>query len=85
MAKVAMMTEGLRRKPTYEEVTYYIENGPDKIKHPNRASKSMRSKFQVSQVDGMGQTLLEQQQAEEMKERVKDYQLHQLEIQMIRI
>ena len=26
----------------------------------------------------MGQALLEQQQAEEMKEKVKDYQLHQL-------
>ena len=29
----------------------------------------------------MGQARLEQQQAEEMKERVKDYQLHQLAIQ----
>ena len=29
----------------------------------------------------MGQAILEQQQAEEMKERVKDYQLHQLAVQ----
>ena len=39
MAKVAMMTDGSRRKPTYEEVIDYIENDPDKIKYPNRAAK----------------------------------------------
>jgi len=76
-----MMTDGLRRKPTYEEVIDYIENDPDKIKYPNRAAKFLRNTFQLSQLDGMGQALLEQQQAEEMKERVKDYQLHQLAIQ----
>lgn len=81
MAKVAIMTDGLRRKPTYEEVIDYIENDPDKIKYPNRAAKFLRNTFQLSQLDGMGQALLEQQQAEEMKERVKDYQLHQLAIQ----
>ena len=43
MAKVAMMTEGLRRKPTYEEVLDYIEYDPDKIKYPNRASKFLRN------------------------------------------
>jgi len=26
-----MMTEGLRRKPTYEEVVDYIEDDPDRI------------------------------------------------------
>ena len=39
MAKVAMMTDGLRRKPTYEEVIGYIENYPDKNKWLNRAAK----------------------------------------------
>ena len=34
-----MMTDGLRRKPTYEEVIDYIENDPDNIRYPNRASK----------------------------------------------
>lgn len=81
MAKVAMMTDGLKRRQTYEEVIDYIENDPDKIKYPNRASKFLRNTFQLSKLDGMGQALLEQQQAEEMKERVKDYQLRQLAIQ----
>ena len=66
-----MMTEGLRRMPTYEEVLDYTENDPDRIKYPNGAAKFMRSVFQLSQLDGTGQALLEQQQqAEEMKERV---------------
>ena len=75
------MIEGLRRKPTYEEVIDYIENDPDKIKYPNRAANDLRNTFQLSQVDGMGRAILEQQQAEEMKERVKYYQVHQLAVQ----
>lgn len=81
MAKVAMMTDGLRPKPTYEEIIDYIENDPDKVKYPNRAAKLIRNTFQLSQLDGVGQALLEQQEAEAMKEKVKDYQLQQLAIQ----
>ena len=66
MENVAMMSSGLRRKPTYEEVIDYIETDPDKVKYPNRTAKFLRSTFQLSQLDGMGQALLEQQQAEEM-------------------
>ena len=75
MAKVAMMESGLRRKQTYEEIIDYIENDPDKIQYPNRAAKLLRNTFQLSQLDGMGQALLEQQEINEMAERVKDYQL----------
>ena len=78
MAKVAMMESGLRRKQTYEEIIDYIENDPDKIQYPNRAAKYLRNTFQLSQLDGMGQALLEQQEANEMAERVKDYQLKEL-------
>ena len=78
MAKVAMMESGLRRKQTYEEIIYYIENDPDKIQYPNRAAKYLRNTFQLSQLDGMGQALLEQQEMNEMAERVKDYQLKEL-------
>ena len=34
MAKVAMMTSGLTRRQTYEEVSDHIENDPDKMKYP---------------------------------------------------
>ena len=78
MAKVAMMESGLRRKQTYEEIIDYIENDPDKIQYPNRAAKYLRNTFQLSQLDGMGQALLEQQEANEMAERVKDYKLKEL-------
>ena len=73
-----MMESGLRRKQTYEEIIDYIENDLDKIQYPNRAAKYLRNTFQLSQLDGMGQALLEQQEANEMAERVKDYQLKEL-------
>ncbi len=81
MAKVAMMTDGLKRRQTYEEVVDYIEHDPDKIKYPNRTAKYLRNTFELSQLDGVGQALLEQQQAAEIKEKIKDYQIQQLAIQ----
>ena len=78
MAKVTMMESGLRRKQTYEEIIDYIQNDQDKIKYPNRTAKFLRNTFQLSQLDGMGQALLEQQGVNEMAERVKDYQLNEL-------
>ena len=78
MAQVAMMESGLRRKQTYEEIIDYIENDPDKIQYPDRATKLLRNTFQLSQLDGMGQALLEQQEMHEMAERVKYYQLKAL-------
>ena len=73
-----MMESGLRRKQTYEEIIDYIENDPDKIQYPNRAAQYLRNTFQLSQLDGMGQALLEQQEINEMAERVKYYQLQEL-------
>ena len=73
-----MMESGLRRKQTYEEIIDYIEHDPDKIQYPNRAAKYLRNAFQLSQLDGMGQALLEQQEINEMAERVKYYQLKEL-------
>ena len=78
MAKVAMMESGLRRKQTYEEIIDYIQNDQDKIKYPDRTARFIRNTFQLSQLDGMGQALLEQQETNEMAERVKDYQLKEL-------
>ena len=47
-------------------------------RYPNRAAKYLRNTFQLSQLDGVGQALLEQQEANEMAERVKDYQLKEI-------
>ena len=39
MANVAMMTDGLKRRQTYEEVIDYIEHDKDKITYPDRTAK----------------------------------------------
>ena len=54
-----------------------MENGQDKIKYHNRTAGLLRNAFQLSQLDGMGQALLEQQDRNEMAERVTDYQLNE--------
>ena len=78
MAKAAMMTEGLKRRQTYEEVIDYIENDKDKIKYPDRTAKQLRNTFELSQLDGVGMQLMEQQQFREMKEREKEHLLRQI-------
>ena len=61
------MTDGLKRWQTYEEVIDYIEN--DKVKYPDRAAKQLRNTFELSQLDGVGIQLMEQQEFGDMKER----------------
>ena len=78
MAKVVVMTDRFKRRQTYEEVVEYIENDPDKIKYPNRAAKLLRNTFELSQLDGVGQALLEQQEVDAIKHKIKDYELQQL-------
>ena len=51
-----MMTEGLKRRQTYEEVIDYIENDKDKIKYPDRTAKQLRNTFELSQLDGRDAT-----------------------------
>jgi len=52
MAKVSRMTDGLKRRPTYEEAVDYIENDKDKIEYPDRTAKELRNTFELSQLDG---------------------------------
>ena len=72
MAKVSRMTDGLKRRQTYEEVIDYIENDKDKIKYPDRTAKQLRNTFELSQLDGVGMRIMEQQQFKEAKEREKE-------------
>ena len=71
MAKVSRMTDGLKRRQTYEEVVDYIEDDKDKIKYPDRTAKQLRNTFELSQLDGVGMQLMEQQQLQEMKHQEK--------------
>ena len=72
MAKVSRMTDGLKRRQTYAEVIDYIEHDKDEIKYPDRTAKKLGNTLELSQLDGVGMQLLEQQQFEEMKEREKE-------------
>ena len=58
MAKVAMMTSGLTRRQTYEEVLDYIENDPDKIKYPNRAAKYLRTHISIKSIRWNGSSTI---------------------------
>ena len=71
MAKVSRMTDKLKRRQTFEEVIDYIENDKDKTKYLERTAKQVRNTFELSQLDGVGMRLMEQQQINEMKEREK--------------
>ena len=63
MAKVARMTDVLKRRQTYEEVIDYIENenDNDEISYPDRTARELRKTFELSQLDGVGMQLMEQQ------------------------
>ena len=78
MAKVARMTYGLKRRQTYEEVIDYIENDNDNIRNPDRTAKQLRHTFELSQLDGVGMQLMEQQQFREIKEQEKEHLLRQI-------
>ena len=73
-----MMTDGLKRRQTYEEVIDYIEKDNDKIRYPGRTAKQLRNNFEFSQLDGVGMQLMEQQQFREMKEREKEHLLRHI-------
>ena len=67
MAKVSRMTDGLKRRQRDEEVIDYIENDKDKIKNLDGTAKQLRNTFEVSQLDGVGMQLMEQQEFREIK------------------
>ena len=46
--------------------------------YPNRAAKFLRSTFELSKLDGMGHALMEEQQLEELKTKVKEYSFREL-------
>ena len=78
MAKVSRMTDGLKRRQTYEDVIDYIYNNNDKIRYPDRTAKQLRNTFELSQLDGVGMLIMEQQQFKLAKEREKEDLLKQI-------
>jgi hypothetical protein len=66
------MANGLKVKPTYEKLIEYIADPNDKISLPNRTAKFLRDGFILSQLDGEGFYIMEQQREQYLKEEYKE-------------
>ena len=61
--------KGLRIKPTYEQlIGIAVPDGLEQIKFPNRDAKVLREGFVMSQLDGEGARVMEEQQQRHNKE-----------------
>ena len=78
MTGTTLLTQGLSKRPTFDELIEYIEDDPDKVKYPDRKAKFARQSFQLSVLDNFGQAQLEQQQINAMKNKIAQYKLNDL-------
>ena len=69
---------GLRRRKTYDEVVNYLMNDQEIIRYPDRLATQLRNSPYLTQLDGEGMREMERQQAEEMKQREKEFQIRRL-------
>ena len=67
--------KGLRPRSTYEEKINYLQNSPDIIKYPNRLAKQIRTSPYSTQLDGVGQSVLEEQQLNRIIEEEKQLEI----------
>ena len=80
MAMYAINKQGLRERPSYDELIGYLEYGQEKITYPDRFFKQLRETPQLSNLlDGEGMTVkdLEEQQLNQMKEIQKEHAIQQ--------
>ena len=73
--------EGLRKRPTYNEVVDYIENDQPKIKYPNRTASFLRNSPYLSQLDGDSWIDLEEQESNITKQRLLEEEIKKLAAQ----
>ena len=60
---MAYATQGLRLKPTYEQlIGVALSDGLENIKFPNRNASFLRNGYVLSQLDGEGMRIMEDQQ-----------------------
>lgn len=69
---------GLRLRPTYEETINYLQNSQEIIKYPDRLAKQIRNSPYLTQLDGVGMSILEEQQMNRLKEEEKQIELKRL-------
>ena len=71
--------KGLIIKPTYEQlIGIAVSDGLEQIKFPNRNAKFLREGFVMSQLDGEGARVMEDQQQRHTKEVYMDSALRSL-------
>ena len=65
--------QGLRLKPTYEQlIGVAVSDGLENIKFPNRNASFLRNGYVLSQLDGEGMRIMEDQQKIHIKEVYMD-------------
>ena len=65
---MAIAVRGLRVKPLYEQlVNVAVSDGLEQIKFPNRNATFLRNGFVLSQLDGDGMRVMEDQQKRHIK------------------
>jgi len=72
---------GLRKKPSYEELVRYIANDKDKIKYPDSRASFLRKHTYLTQLDGESMATIEQQQLEAIRELQKINNLNMFAIE----
>ena len=76
---MAVAVNGLRLKPTYEQlIGVAVPDGLEQIKLPNRNATFLRNGFVLSQLDGEGMRVMEDQQQRHIKEVFMDSALRSL-------
>ena len=78
----AQLFNGLRRRPTYEEVSQEVTPDKTKVIYPNRDAKFLREDPRMTQLDGVGffesmkdqeeTTIREQRKETTMRQMAKD-------------
>ena len=76
---MANSTQGLRVKPSYEQlIGVAVSDELENIKPPNRNATFLRNGFVLSQLDGEGMRVMEDQQQRHIKEVYTDSALRSL-------
>lgn len=69
---------GLKPRQTYEEKINYLQSSQDIIMYPNREAKRIRNSPYLTQLDGIGMSILEEQQMNRFKEEEKEIEIKKL-------
>ena len=70
--------KGLRKRPTYDELVYFIETDPERIHYPDRTATQLRESHYLTQLDGEGMQQMDSLHTNRMKEQQKRHILQDM-------